>query len=209
MKTLRKAVLSLMVCLCLLSNLNSQTPGFDYYSIVTRQERYFDSLRRILPDTAKIQGWRSYERWKDFWSTRVYNDPNKRGSFSEYSTNLIAAYSNPAMQAISTSSFDWQLAGPLNIATHNKGIIVSLWIDPDNLDVIFAGSNTAGMFATSNGGTEWSNVTDNIGLPAIGVNDIVVDPTNKSIKYIAVSVSHHEHFLTINLPISIKRLIIV
>jgi photosystem II stability/assembly factor-like uncharacterized protein len=130
---------------------------------------------------------------------RVHNDATTTGSFAFHSSKLLAAYSNPAMQANANPEFSWNLAGPSLLDTHNKGIIVSLWIDPDNIDIIFAGSNTAGMFATQDGGSTWTNVTDNIGLPAIGVKDIAVHPTNKDIKYIMVTIDHHD-YLSLNQP---------
>lgn len=204
MRKIKHAVTTSLAVLCLIGSIAAQTPGFNYYDFVDAQDHYFDSIRTVTPDTLKVPGLRSYERWKDFWMNRVHNDASVTGSMSEYSSKLISSYSNPAMQAGSTTGYNWELAGPVVISTHNKGIIVSLWIDPDNIDVIFAGSNTAGMFATQNGGSEWTNVTDNIGLPAIGVNDIAVHPTNKNIKYIAVSVNHHD-YLSLNQPAYIYK----
>jgi hypothetical protein len=122
MKKFGKAIIPLIVLLCMFGNLKSQTSGYDFYTIVAQKENYFDSLRGILPDNAKIPGWRSYERWKDFWMNRVHNDATVTGSMSKYGTNLIAAYSTPAMQPNSTSAFNWQLAGPQDLTTHNKGV---------------------------------------------------------------------------------------
>lgn len=182
MKIVKLTALTILLSVCLIGGISAQNPGFEFYKYVDEQDHYYDSLRGITPDTVKIPGWRSFQRWKDFWMNRVHNDATVTGSLTEYSSNLIAAYSNPALQPETTSAFNWQLAGPPDLTTHNKGIIVSLWVDPGNIDIIYAGSNTGGMFASTNGGNSWSNVTDNIGLPAIGVTDIVVHPTNKKYK---------------------------
>lgn len=196
---MKLTALTVLLSVCLIGGISAQNPGFEYYKYVDEQDHYYDSLRGITPDTVKIPGWRSFQRWKDFWMNRVHNDATVTGSLTEYSSNLIAAYSNPDLQPETTSAFNWQLAGPSDLTTHNKGIIVSLWVDPDNIDIIYAGSNTGGMFASTNGGNSWSNVTDNIGLPAVGVTDIVVHPTNKNIKYIALTVNHHD-YLSLNQP---------
>ena len=204
MKNVKNAVFTAVAVLCLIGSIAAQTPGFNYYSFVADRNHYFDSLKAVTPDTLKIPGWRSYERWRDFWMNRVHNDANVTGSLSEYNTKLMASYNNPALKAGTTTGFDWQLAGPPDLSTHNKGIIVSLWIDPSNINVIYAGTNTAGMFATTNGGASWSNVTENMGIPAVGVNDIAVHPTNKNIKYIAASVLNHD-YLSINHPAYIYK----
>lgn len=85
------------------------------------------------------------------------------------------------------STWSFQLAGDQNLNTHNRGLITSLWINPHNIDEIYAGSNTAGLFRTASGGVSWECVTDNINLQSMGVNDIAVNPDNLNIKYIAYS----------------------
>ena len=49
--------------------------------------------------------------------------------------------------------------------------------------VILAGSNTAGMYKTINGGQSWYSVTDDALVPGLGISDIVVDPNNNQILY--------------------------
>jgi hypothetical protein len=174
----------------------SQHNLLDYYDYVEQMDLFYDSIITNTPDTLKIPGWRAYQRWKDFWRFRVHNDEYKTGSLQEYSSQLVVAYNDSKNNTASNTTFDWYMASPASMTKHNKGIIVSLWIDPDDISVVFAGGNTCGMFATIDGGLTWSNVTDNIGIPAIGVNDIAVHPTNKDIKYIAASISHHEYLST-------------
>jgi len=159
----------------------------NYYTYSQRQSHYFDSVRAVTPDTLKVSGWRTFQRWNDFWRDRVYNSSTVTGSYSMYGTKLQAAISNPAWQTDNSTAWNWQLAGNQNLTSHNRGLIGSLWINPSNIDEIYAGSNTSGLFRTLNGGASWECVTDNINLPSMGVNDIAVNPINTNIKYIAHS----------------------
>lgn len=56
-------------------------------------------------------------------------------------------------------------------------------IQPDNADVIYVGGDIEGIFKTTNGGTTWKNINNNIVHSYLGggvywTNDIVLDPAN-------------------------------
>lgn len=184
-----KNVLLLCCMILTISSVIAQTTE-NYYTYSQRQAHYFDSVRAVTPDTLKVAGWRPFQRWNDFWRDRVYNSSTVTGSYSMYGTKLQAAMANPAWQTDNSTAWNWQLADEQNLATHNRGIITSLYINPSNIDEIYAGSNTAGLFRTVNGGASWECVTDNINLNSMGVNDIAVNPQNTNIKYIAHSMSY-------------------
>ncbi len=95
------------------------------------------------------------------------------------------------------NSNTWNFVGPKNLSSHNQGIIVSLYIDPNNINNVLAGTNNSGLFRTTNGGQTWENVTDIIGLPGLGVNDIAVNPNNPSEIYIATGNSLNNYGLGI------------
>jgi len=84
----------------------------------------------------------------------------------------------------------WPCESP---TTHNQGIIVSLYIDPDNIDNIYAGTNSSGMFHTQDGGQTWQNVTDNILMPGLGVLDIAVNNNNANEIYISTGNNHNNY----------------
>lgn len=56
-------------------------------------------------------------------------------------------------------------------------------------DRIYAGTNASGLWKTIDGGENWFNVTDVIGLPGMGVNDVVMDPYDTDILYICTGVT--------------------
>jgi len=77
----------------------------------------------------------------------------------------------------SFSALSWQEIGPNNIA----GRIRSMAIDPINVNVIYAGSVSGGVFKTVNGGTSWATTNDFASNLSIGA--LAIDPTNTSIIY--------------------------
>jgi len=54
---------------------------------------------------------------------------------------------------------------------------------PDNPDILFVGSPTGGLWKTTDHGTSWITLTDN--LPSIGVSDLVINPDDPDILYLA------------------------
>ena len=64
---------------------------------------------------------------------------------------------------------------------------------PDNIDNIYAGTNSSGMFHTQDGGQTWQNVTDNILMPGLGVLDIAVNNNNANEIYISTGNNHNNY----------------
>jgi hypothetical protein len=180
-----KACIFCCFLFCLLQ-LKAQLPD-NYYLYTLKMDLFYKNLSSSASDSLRVAGRRDYQRWRDFWQNRVYNSPQVTGNLDMYGSKLQEALGNPAVDPDSSSMWDWQYAGPRDLTTHNRGIISSLYINPGNISEIYAGSNSSGMFRTTDGGLTWQNVTDNLGLPSMGVNDIAVNPVNQDIKYIAIN----------------------
>jgi len=68
----------------------------------------------------------------------------------------------------------YNTAGPISA---NIGMVYSVWANPQNTNIVFAGSNTGGIFKTTDGGQNWA-ACDN-GFPSVvGIDDIVGSPDN-------------------------------
>ncbi|MBW6460070.1 MAG: hypothetical protein K0B08_05805 [Bacteroidales bacterium] len=65
------------------------------------------------------------------------------------------------------------------------GIIVSLYVNPSNIDHVYAGTNASGLFRTLDGGQNWENITDNCLQHGLGVLDLAVDPQDEQVIYIS------------------------
>lgn len=67
---------------------------------------------------------------------------------------------------------DWKIIGPLQSTNHGMGRVEAIWVDPNSADYILAGSNSGGLFETTDGGGHWIPKTNDI--PGIGINSIDV-----------------------------------
>jgi len=68
-----------------------------------------------------------------------------------------------------------------------------LEVHPDNADIIYAGGDIEGIFKTSDRGTSWTNINDNLAQSLYGgdvywINDIVLAPDDYQTVYIATGV---------------------
>ncbi len=61
------------------------------------------------------------------------------------------------------------------------GMTTSLIMHPDSFGVIYASGNTSGLFKTLDEGEHWHNVTDDLGIPGMGITDIEYYPFDHSV----------------------------
>jgi photosystem II stability/assembly factor-like uncharacterized protein len=85
------------------------------------------------------------------------------------------------------SNPSWTFIGPQPIDTPYSAPIVSgrvtaLAIDPGNVNTVYLGAAQGGVWKTTNGGTNWTPLTDTQASTAIG--SIVLDPSNSSTIYV-------------------------
>lgn len=72
----------------------------------------------------------------------------------------------------------WQGLGPNNQGGRTRQLL----IDPTNPQVMYAGSVGGGVWKSTNGGANWSQLTDLI-LPNIAIGSLAMDPTNPQVLY--------------------------
>ena len=131
-----------------------------------------------------------YNRWKWFWNTRV----DSSGSFERYNTemnnylNKIYPTGHVDNVSLKSASLSWTCLGPNSrpVGTRReigRGRIRPIWVNPDKTNSILIGSNSGGLWKTTNGGDNWTCLTNN--LMTGGVFDIAVNPNDTNIIYIA------------------------
>ncbi|MDX9906697.1 MAG: hypothetical protein RBS55_08945 [Bacteroidales bacterium] len=187
---MRMLRLSLAIVICAMLSyslfgqvIDSTSDNFYYYT--SQMDAYYDSLINITPDTVKITGLKNYERYKDFWRTRVYSaNDSIQGSYEYYATIMDRYKENPNLLPADNEAYNWELIGPDELQSHNMGIIVSLYVNPSNINHVYAGTNASGLFRTLDGGQNWENITDNCLKHGIGVLDLAVDPQDEDVIYI-------------------------
>jgi photosystem II stability/assembly factor-like uncharacterized protein len=150
-----------------------------------RQEK-LDSWNGVEP--TKRVGFKAFNRWENFWSTRVLPD----GSFPspDHNEKEWAKYQreHPASNSDSGNPANWTNLGPNSSAGGFAGVgrIDCIAFHPTNPDIIWVGSPSGGLWKSTNGGTLWVPVTDNyVSALALGIASIAIDPKVPETMYIA------------------------
>lgn len=72
----------------------------------------------------------------------------------------------------------WELVGPTNIG----GRVTDVVVNPNNANIIFAGTANGGIFKTTDRGHNWKPVFDKAGSLSIG--DLAIAPSNSRVMYV-------------------------
>lgn len=158
----------------------------NFFEIADAQNKYFSSH----PDTLKEEsGNRAmYYKWANFWKHRVANVGDNPGNFP----TAIKQYKNEQQNidqyftAGENPSEDWEYLGPKRLESPHYGRIESLALDPVNPDIIYAGTNASGLWKTIDGGVSWQNITGAILVEGFGVTDILINPSDPDVIYLAI-----------------------
>ncbi len=81
----------------------------------------------------------------------------------------------------------WTAIGPQPIAYLGAGYVTSgrvtsLAIDPRSDDVVYAGGANGGVWKTTDGGANWTPITDD--QPSLAIGSIAIDPSNPDVVYV-------------------------
>ena len=159
-------------------NINSENPTF--YEIVDAFNAYWKNR-----PYEKGKGFKQFKRWEYYWETRLM--PNGDFPQPDFILNEWLQYqkSNQQTENRSASVANWVSQGPTASPGGYIGMgrINCIAFHPTNPNIFWVGAPAGGLWKTTNGGQTWSTNTDN--LPVIGVSDIVLDPVNPNIMYIA------------------------
>lgn len=119
-------------------------------------------------------------RFETFWRGRLGPD----GTISTAAEMLRAASNTRCANSVGGKWESLALTDRLS-RSQGTGKFQCVAVEQNNPDVIYAGSEGGGLWKTTNGGKTWSNITDQLGLPALGVQDIAINPKNNQELYIA------------------------
>ncbi len=155
-----------------------------------------------------------FERWAYNLSFKVGPDgkiPNSAAGWINVSKSNPELLNKDLQGPLTyrTSASTWTSIGPfdsslLNNWAHGAGIgrINVVRRHPVNKNVLFAGSASGGVFRSDNLGQTWAAKTDQ--LAGIGVSDIVIDPNNPLIMYMATGDFANSHIHSIGVYKSIN-----
>jgi len=85
-------------------------------------------------------------------------------------------------------STPWVFTGPTNIG----GRITDIEIPDGDLQTIYLGASTGGVLKTTDGGTTWTNLFQDV--PVVSIGDIAIDPDNSDILYAGTGEANSSSF---------------
>jgi hypothetical protein len=140
-------------------------------------ELYFDTV-----GTERGKGYKPYKRW-EYFALRSMDERGKLKTPDFYFDELENYNRNQNQKGTfaRTTVGTWEQMGPTSwnqTSGWNPGVgrITSLAFENGNTNHIIVGSQTGGVWKTTNGGSNWTVLTDN--LSNLVVYALAIDPTN-------------------------------
>ncbi|WP_426430933.1 T9SS type A sorting domain-containing protein [Winogradskyella sp. HB-48] len=145
-------------------------------------DQHFDSVGR-----GRGTGFKIFKRWQ-YFAERAMDEIGMLKSpefYYQELENYNASFNSEGVAARTTVG-TWEEMGPTYwdaTSGWNPGVgrITSLAIDDTNLDHIIAGSETGGVWKSTDGGLTWTVLSDN--LSNIDVYALAIDPTDSDTYY--------------------------
>lgn len=142
-----------------------------------REKEFRTSRQKDFLDDEKLK----FERWKWYWRDRVHADgtfPDLYRQWEECQTfieraNQIQSRNAPAWKhegPVRNSGGYWGMGRTTHVAFH-----------PTQANTFFVASPNGGIWKTTNGGTTYTSIADNLPYQPVGI--VLVDPTNPNVLY--------------------------
>jgi hypothetical protein len=164
-------------------------PTSNFYDI----QNEFNTYWSTHDYTEKGKGWKQFKRWENYMEPRVYPSGNitlPSQNMQNFESFLLANSAQKTTNPNMTASTTWTAVGPMGPLTGSaggqllkSGRINFITIHPAGSNTLFIGAPAGGLWKSTNGGTSWTTNTDL--LQVIGCSDLVIDPSNPNIMYLA------------------------
>ena len=159
--------------------------GVQFAEIQQKGEAYF-------ADKDKTSGsYKQFKRWEWLTARRLMPDGTIANStamnIQAHNEYMEANPQNGQTGSVEVTNGYWDFLAPSSHtlgAGWNGGIgrVNCIAFHPTNSNIIYIGMPSGGLWKTTNGGTNWTNLTD--GMPTLGVSGIAVSHSNANIIYI-------------------------
>jgi|GEM_PF-5850098 len=171
-----------------------QEPDANFFEIKERMDNYFTAHPPILEE--EDGPFEAYQKWLYLWRPRCNNGsrPDEAGKFTHAQNAFNSVLANPICNGNNNGSH-WTLVGPQyfsNSNLHVNGVVSCIHADPNTPNKVYMGTTNSGVWICddiSQTNVQWYNPTDQYRWPGMGVNDVVVDPTNSQIVYAGTGVT--------------------
>jgi Secretion system C-terminal sorting domain len=161
-----------------------QNPDEDFKALQADFYRYWEGRTDY-----KGNGYKVFKRWEYLQQTLV--QPNGKLQrpehvWQEYNRYMRAWEAQSA--TMRSAGGNWTSVGPTAYPTNNTGQpcgmgrVNALAFHPTDAATLFAGASNGGFWKSTNDGTTWANLSNN--LPRLGVSSVLIHPTDPNTIYI-------------------------
>jgi hypothetical protein len=191
-------ILLLLVALFVATTVQSQNqdslinmmsdPHASFFDVMHTVDSVIDDSTVVL-DSAFLK---RVDRYKAFYSNRVGPD----GTIYSFASVLTSQLSTLCL-ANPVVTEPWEAMGPFTVtgSGYGRGIgrLTSVAVDKAN-NMVYAGSESGGLWKRNLGSPNWINVTESEKFPALGIQDIALNPNDPNEIYIATAIGGYDEF---------------
>jgi photosystem II stability/assembly factor-like uncharacterized protein len=135
---------------------------------------------------ANIKARNSFKRVEAFYRQRAV--PFDTVPVYRFNTERLKEIAKERLQNPLSSLVNWTALGPRGILStwppqwgECSGRVRAVAVHPANPDIVYIGAASGGLWKTTNGGTSWSDVSQDFATSAFGA--IAIDPSNPNVVY--------------------------
>lgn len=137
-------------------------------------------LQRLGTETVK-KVMKRWNRWEWYMSSRVNGNGDLVNISQKMTEQGLQRGVGGAAQRTQSSGGNWALVGPITTPS-GIGRADRMAFHPTDPNIVFTGTSGGGLWKTTNGGSNWTCLTNDI--PSLGVSGIAVHPTTPNTIYI-------------------------
>ena len=176
----------------------------NFFQIKEANEQYWKDI-----PIEERKGWKQFKRWEYFWGKRTFPTgkfPDTKPLLDEI--NKLRTNKEIKKNDMTLSTKEWKLLGPIEhpevtsgLRQQGLGRINRVRFHPTNLNEIWIGSASGGVWKTVDGGKNWINFPFTEFL-SLGVSDIAISESNPNIVFVAtgdIEPANSKKFYTIGL----------
>lgn len=147
-----------------------------FYEVQAAFDSYWETH-----EVQKGKGFKQFKRWEYFMEPRVYPSGQRFGA--DAASKAMKGYLRNHPQAKSLQG-DWSYVGNDDVPSNGgAGRINAVRVHPTDANTLFACAPAGGLWKSTDQGNSWSTLTES--LEHIGTTDVLIDPTNPQIIYLA------------------------
>jgi PKD repeat protein/photosystem II stability/assembly factor-like uncharacterized protein len=149
----------------------------NFFEVQREAEKYFQNR-----DQGKGTGYKQYKRW-EYLKRKEIDDQGFLISDRQVWNEIQAFKGNELAQGRLTLGGDWKPLGPSSwnrTSGWNPGVgrVVCIAVEPVSQNLIYIGSPTGGLWKSTNAGSTWNVLTDD--MPVMDVWSVSIDPNDTS-----------------------------